>query len=51
MTFTVALRPLPLTAAVGTWRTLSCSPVTTSMFAVIPGFSCAFVRSSANVTS
>ena len=49
-TVTCAFAPLPVTAVVGTCSALSRSAVTTSTSAVMPGFSLAFVPSSANVT-
>ena len=49
-TVTRAFEPLPVTAADGTFRTLSRSATVTLTLADIPGFSFGSLRSSANVT-
>ncbi len=49
-TVTRAFWPEPVTAALGTWRTLSRSLTVTETFAVMPALIFVLVRSSANVT-
>ena len=49
-TVTVAFEPLPDTAEVGTWTTLSSSAVTTETVALIPGLRRLVVLSIAKVT-
>ena len=49
-TVTRALEPVPVTAADGTFRTLSRSATVTLTLADMPGFSFGSPRSSANVT-